>query len=222
MAEPVVPPEPLPRIAGPDQLAWWQARYRALDYVYAIQGAPGTPVKIGHSKTPLRRLRTLQTGSHDTLRLLHVVPGDRRTEQILHEWFAEWRHRDEWFSGPRLDLMLEMLDALAHHQIRDADAYRPEGRYFWGSYLPPLATIHSRAEVAATRPEIRDWWNNGFNAESIAQQIGWQTTNVDRELRLMGRDPAYNLRPVSGAGAYPLQAEHRVRTGRARNRRAAA
>jgi hypothetical protein len=52
-------------------------------------------VKIGRSKDPEERLKTLQTASPEILRLVGTMDGDFEAE--LHEKFAAYRVRGEWF-----------------------------------------------------------------------------------------------------------------------------
>lgn len=200
------------RMTGREQLDWWSQRpIPPRQYVYAIQGAALAPVKIGTSRNPLKRLQQLQTGTPDDLNLLHVIPGDQQTERELHVWFAEWQHRDEWFCGDNIDLMLEMLDALAHHQIRD-EAANPSGWPRLGTFLPVIASLRSTAQVAAARAEMVEWLNNGFGAPEIATQIGWDYHEVDREITIMIRMPHMHgiipryQRTCSGSAFRPLRA----------------
>jgi hypothetical protein len=200
-------------MTGREQLAWWRSRPAPRrNFVYAIQGNPSSPVKIGTSKDPLKRLRTLQTGSHETLDLLHVLPGWRENEQELHAWFAEWRHRDEWFGGENLGLMLAMLDALAHHLTRDEAAYPADWQML--TSFPPLAAIRSTDEVAAARLQIAFWAKAGAPLNRIASETGWEAGEIRRELRIMDADPAIDVT------APPAGPEHRARTGRSRARHA--
>lgn len=66
-------------------------------YAYAIQAGEGGPVKIGVTRDPVQRLKTLQTGNPETLRGLaawRVLPGE---ERLIHDDFASVRIRGEWF-----------------------------------------------------------------------------------------------------------------------------
>ncbi|MFJ1993110.1 GIY-YIG nuclease family protein [Streptomyces asiaticus] len=63
-------------------------------YLVGIEGSP--LVKIGFtSGAPMKRLKSLQTGQPMTLSLLWSTPGDH--EDMLHERFAKYRVRGEWF-----------------------------------------------------------------------------------------------------------------------------
>lgn len=69
--------------------------------LYFVQAAAGGPIKIGVSKNPRKRLAQLQTASPIDLVLRRVVddPNAWGWERRLHELFAEWRMRGEWFQA---------------------------------------------------------------------------------------------------------------------------
>lgn len=72
-------------------------------YTYLIQAGDDGPVKIGSTyKRPDERLRALQTGSSEPLRLLKVLEGAHH-ERHLHARFAQFRTRGEWFDAQILD-----------------------------------------------------------------------------------------------------------------------
>lgn len=60
--------------------------------------AAGTEaIKIGVSAALPKRLRSLASGSHLTLRLLGTVPGGPELESEFHRRFAHLQIRREWF-----------------------------------------------------------------------------------------------------------------------------
>lgn len=73
--------------------------------VYLIQAGETGPVKIGWAKRPEARLRELQTGNGERLRILRLFEGSRIDEARLHAAFAARRLYGEWF-----DFSPEMLD----------------------------------------------------------------------------------------------------------------
>lgn len=81
-------------------------------YVYFIQGVYGGAIKIGKSKDPEMRLKALQTGYPDTLRILLLIPGYTKIEQQLHEEFEQYRLNGEWFKPekPILDKIKELKE----------------------------------------------------------------------------------------------------------------
>lgn len=79
--------------------------------VYAIEAGygeargPERHVKFGRAKNVRDRLRELQTGNHRELRVLWILVCERRAEQIaieqiVHDFYAEWRGVGEWFRLP--------------------------------------------------------------------------------------------------------------------------
>jgi hypothetical protein len=78
-----------------------------------LVGAEGSPlVKIGYtSGAPLKRLASLQTGQPMTLSLLWSLPVDIENE--LHERFAAYRVRGEWFDLTPLGDAVEVVQAAA-------------------------------------------------------------------------------------------------------------
>lgn len=65
--------------------------------VYFLQDPYGD-VKIGHSREPLRRVQSLQTGSVGLLTLVRIIDGAAATEKWLHRRFSAYRRRGEWFA----------------------------------------------------------------------------------------------------------------------------
>jgi len=77
--------------------------------VYFIQGETTKLVKIGQSVNPAARLRDLQIGSPDVLKLLAAVDG---SEKEFHKMFAKQRVRGEWFSLDDAMLMFGVTEGM--------------------------------------------------------------------------------------------------------------
>ena len=80
--------------------------------VYFIQGHPSKRVKIGSTSDPQNRLRTMQTGSPEKLRLIGTIPCANSTEARsregeLHTMFKRVGIHGEWF-----DFDDELIDYL--------------------------------------------------------------------------------------------------------------
>ena len=76
-------------------------------YLYALS-AEGQPyIKIGStSGSPLKRLKTLQTGQPYPLRLCAIAPIEtdvRLIEKYVHAFLKEKRHYGEWFALDAID-----------------------------------------------------------------------------------------------------------------------
>lgn len=66
-------------------------------FVYFIQSGAG-PIKIGFTVgDPIDRMKTLQTGSPKTLRLLAAIKATPQMERFLHKALRRHRLRGEWF-----------------------------------------------------------------------------------------------------------------------------
>lgn len=66
------------------------------NFIYFIQSACGH-IKIGTSTDPEYRLRELQCGNPQPLKMLGIVCGGPRYERWLHRKFKASRVRGEWF-----------------------------------------------------------------------------------------------------------------------------
>lgn len=65
--------------------------------IYLIRSGDSDVVKIGFAFDVEKRLRELQTGSPEKLSIVATVPGDIKTEQMLHKNYASSHIRGEWF-----------------------------------------------------------------------------------------------------------------------------
>jgi hypothetical protein len=119
---------------GQRHLSFWQARISDTYYVYVIRAGKKDPVKIGKARNPMHRLKTLQTGNAQILRLLLVVPAGeesqaKKLERVLHERFAEHRlGTSEWFYGPGVKQVIDFVTELAVEMVQAHED---------GSYSPP-------------------------------------------------------------------------------------
>jgi hypothetical protein len=65
-------------------------------FVYFVAG--GGLIKIGHSRTPFKRIGALITASPVPVALLTMVPGTMTDEQRLHRRLRDRRRHGEWFA----------------------------------------------------------------------------------------------------------------------------
>lgn len=76
---------------------------KALSHVYFARLENTSVWKIGVSREPLRRMRSLQTGNQDRLRVRYRIPGERALEQAILQYTVHYRCRGrggkEWRSG---------------------------------------------------------------------------------------------------------------------------
>lgn len=91
--------------------------------IYFIQAGSDGPIKVGKAVDPEKRLRMLQTGATETLRLLAVVPGDYEREAKIHRDLKPYRQRGEWFaSTPEVLTYLSSLRDI-EYEIHGERAY---------------------------------------------------------------------------------------------------
>lgn len=70
----------------------------------------GDHVKIGHSKEPTARLKTIQESSAYEMRLLATCRGGRKSEEEIHSILWRYRARGEWFRISKPDLRWIIAD----------------------------------------------------------------------------------------------------------------
>jgi len=70
-----------------------------MSHLYIIQTDKTGAIKIGRSKNPEKRLKQLQTGCPDKLKLLLIVENFGHIEKNLHRDLRSYRSRrtGEWF-----------------------------------------------------------------------------------------------------------------------------
>ena len=68
------------------------------DDLYIIQSDVTGMIKIGRSKDPQKRLKQLQTGNPNKLKLIAYFEGEGWREKLLHEHLSSHRLEGEWFS----------------------------------------------------------------------------------------------------------------------------
>lgn len=92
-------------------LRWNQTKiYRVIDlYVYFIRNIDTGNIKIGVSKSPEIRIKSLETGCDAELEILAVIlcSDEPDLEKMIHKSYEEHRKIREWFypNEPILDLL---------------------------------------------------------------------------------------------------------------------
>lgn len=80
-------------------------------FVYVIHDEKADLCKIGFSKDPMHRLKSLQTGHSSTLRLLSCFHGGPGLEGQLHAKFNAQRVRGEWYRVAPADIERALVEA---------------------------------------------------------------------------------------------------------------
>lgn len=77
--------------------------------IYFIQNTGSEAIRIGSSANPQKMRAELQWAHHDLLILLGTLPGGRKEKKRLHEQFASYRLRGDWFKGDDLLAKIQRL-----------------------------------------------------------------------------------------------------------------
>lgn len=72
-------------------------------------------VKIGHSHDPKKRMSILLNAHSVHVELIRVIPGNRKTEKWLHNYYREKRITREWFNF--CDSMLSIKPPEFEHDL---------------------------------------------------------------------------------------------------------
>jgi len=100
-------------------------RSRFTTFVYIMEDTRNKAFKIGRSRTPGKRERTLQSEVPETA-LRFSIPAEEQHEKALHARFAHRRIRGEWFELSVQDL----VDAISFLKAQ-GDAERAEADFHW-------------------------------------------------------------------------------------------
>jgi len=133
-------------------------------FVYFIQSGDQGPLKIGWAMQPSKRLKELQTGNPQKLRLLSTLAGSLRDEGAWHEWFKAHRITGEWFQ-PCQCVFNTIFNAT---RSGEEAAYIEPGGVAMDLTCKPLKIPHFEGAIAAP-----PGWGSGLCCGE-----GW--TNEDR------------------------------------------
>lgn len=70
---------------------------RGNGYIYLVGCDESFAVKIGWSRAPKSRMKTLQCGSPVELKMLFYVKAFQQNEQHVHRLFKKYKSHGEWF-----------------------------------------------------------------------------------------------------------------------------
>lgn len=129
-----------------------------LGWIYFIANHADDVVKIGFASDCANRLSDIQTGNHNRLLLETSVPAYRAAEQLIHERFAEYRIRGEWF---RLVWEIETFwdDLFDYQMMRCLTPYdRPGTEFLADVESRPIDMDHLRYMLRTIdEPWPREW-----------------------------------------------------------------
>ena len=128
---------PLDRATG-SEVVWGQVNdlfnaarpFEKPEFIYFVSQMDG-PIKIGRSKEPISRLRSMQTGNPRRLRVEYVLLGECKLEKRLHriwEAYAIESSRSkasnapsapgtEWFRSEVCDLLFPVISEAVSRQL---------------------------------------------------------------------------------------------------------
>lgn len=87
--------------------------HRASPMVYFMEGKKSGAIKIGYSRDPQARQKTLQSSNHEEIGVITFIAGDRHMERLLHDAFRDERIRGEWFRpSPRLMRFINLCESV--------------------------------------------------------------------------------------------------------------
>ena len=101
-----------------------------MSYIYLIQNLETSKYKIGISKNPKKRVKQLQTGSGEEIKLIHEFKSEfsRKVETAMHNRYGHLRAHGEWFN---LSLSEELVFIAECTKIEKNIQYlKDEGNYF--------------------------------------------------------------------------------------------
>ncbi len=135
------------------------------------------PIKIGCSKEPMKRLRSVEIWSPLMLEVVAAVPGGHADESVLHQMFGDNRLHGEWF-----DITPELQSVL--------DYVAKAGR------LPPLDYTLRTYEAKRKNPQARSKMTR--RADPKLRREKWQITVAihKAERRVYGFVGHEFMRPV--------------------------
>lgn len=128
------------------------------DRLYVMQIHGMAPVKVGVSKNPEERRKSIQTGAPTPVRLLWEASGGYPLERALHRRFAEYRTKGEWFDLTALGDPVAVVRAAALEI--DPTCEEPPAAVAEAPKRPTW--IGPRAAPAVHGPEIDGWLEPTF------------------------------------------------------------
>lgn len=100
--------------------------------IYFIQDTHSRAIKIGTSKSPIKRLASLQTAHGSKLVLVGVMDGGEQEERVLHQQFT--RKRGEWFEPTRELLTFIHENAVLRSALAEVRLPRTRGQSAFDQY----------------------------------------------------------------------------------------
>jgi hypothetical protein len=152
-------------------------------FIYVIGEQDDGSLKIGLSKDPIGRLRTMQTGNPRRLRIEHVLLGNMATEKLLHELWEPFA-------------VVAASRAGKPDVLPGTEWFKPEAR----THLAPIVEDAARRQVAYIFDDREERSFDGL--ERIVRDA-----HADSGFVARGRDEVWLLGQGSG---YVVQRRSRI------------
>ncbi len=119
----------------------------------------GGKLKIGRSKNPFQRVKTIQTANAEECRVLLAIDLDNAeaVEAILHERLSYARREGEWFEVTFERAFNELIEARPQMVFR--------GQKELGLLSPQQPTLEECAD------EFRGWWSTIINPTWVETEM---------------------------------------------------
>lgn len=152
--------------------------------VYFIGNEKGTHVKIGSTLSLERRIKELQTGTHEKLTVLGFMRGDEVTEKAIHSAFRHMRvPGTEWFH--QTGTLKTFIDGMSEASAQDVwrlEAPKPNPPKRITVYIPTnlndaVRQLGLQCEMslsclvsALLTDHIAALWNSGFSSDDVRKK----------------------------------------------------
>ncbi len=153
--------------------------------IYVMGEAPTGVVKIGTAVNPVERLKQIQAGHPQPLRVQLAMPGDRHTEAWLHEHFAQLRVSErEWFDFGDEDATCAVVAALAARNATPQDAAPAHDAEAAGAAPDPDMTAMYTSITQAEETVVLDYTDDDGTGLRIIGPLqgGWYHVGVNEHL----------------------------------------
>jgi hypothetical protein len=144
-------------------------------FIYFIDTADGTAVKIGFSLNPNERLRGLQTGFPTKLFLRGFIPGTWAQEQHLHAELEEFNLIGEWFQRSETvecKISKILLECQLDPIVIPLRAKKPKPVMCKVKKIVPKLTKAEKL-ILKRRPDIRKLSGNVLVASCTSDPVLW-------------------------------------------------
>jgi hypothetical protein len=133
--------------------------------VYIVKTLESNKVKIGVSKTPEKRIKSLQTACPEILQTMAIIDGEEGLEKEFHSYFHKLRLHGEWFEyNKTIPLTAQLL-----HLINNRDKLISK-RGFW-QYQTELTSVENRLFLEELKWYYRENYPNAEQGKTALPAV---------------------------------------------------